>query len=148
MYKEEYYSDYLDNSISVLLECQVRFPSIDVGWFFAFYMKSEIRRSADSGRARYLCMESCRVLDWLGELYGLDEIDYPKSNNSVDFYGDILVWIIMQWSDLSFRYDIYSKDLIDLISFDDMVRAYRVGHERGFRAESENLYNRFIKDKV
>ena len=58
-----------------------------------------------------------------------------------------MMWMIMQWCDLSFKYKIKSKDLLKYVGFDDLLLAFEVGHERGFSSESEVLYDRFIKDR-
>lgn len=147
-YDEIYKHEFIRHSVCVFTNANDFYPNVDLKWLFYVYFSSEFRELAEEGNPRNLTMSSEDVFYEFERDGILDKNNYPTSDKTVDnYYGDSMMWMIMQWCDLSFKYKIKSKDLLKYVGFDDLLLAFEVGHERGFSSESEVLYDRFIKDR-
>jgi len=146
MFDKDYYIDVENLTIHVFENCQNVFPNIDIPWFIDYYMRSDLRAMIDKSVPRYMCMESIRVLDYMKD-YGL--VDYPKSDKTIDnYYGDSIIWVAMMYTFMESHFRLSSKVLSELIPCEEMLKAFIVGHERGFESESEHLYDTYIRHKV
>lgn len=144
-YDEIYYRDFQIHAIGFFYNSNKHYPNIDMKWLFELYFSLRQRYEAELGNPRYLNLDSGDLYLELEEEGLIDKNNYPKSDRTIDnYYGDAMMWIIMQWSHFTFKYKLYSKDMIKLISFEYMVHAFTVGHERSFDSQSEILYELFI----
>ena len=144
-YDKVYFLDFRNHAVKFFYNAEKRYPNVNMKFLFNLYFISKARYEAEKGRPYYLNLASGELLDEFEEEGLIDRLRYPKSDKTIEnYYGDAMMWAIMQWSDLTFRYKIYSQDLIQLMSFDDLMEAFEVGHERSFASESEVLYDRFI----
>ena len=147
-YDKVYFLDFRNHAVKFFYNAERRYPNVNMKFLFNLYFISKARYEAEKGSPYYLNLASGELLDEFEEKGLIDRLRYPKSDKTIEnYYGDAMMWAIMQWSDLTFRYKVYSKDLIKLMSFDDLLLAFEVGHERSFSSESEVLYDRFIKDR-
>lgn len=147
-YDRVYYLDFRNHAIKFFYNADKYFPNIDMEYMFNLYFSSEARYEAELGSAIYLNIASADLYREMMKQGILNSNDYPKSDKTIEnYYGDAMMWIVMQWSDLAFRYKLFSKDLIKCLGFNEMIDAYAVGHERDFASESEILFNRYVKDK-
>lgn len=147
-YDEIYKHEFIRHSVCIFTNANEFYPNVDLKWLFNVYFSSEFRQLAEEGNPRNLTMSSEDVFYEFERDGILDKNNYPISDKTVDnYYGDSMMWMIMQWCDLSFKYKIKSKDLLKYVGFDDLLLAFEVGHERDFNSESEILYDRFIKGK-
>lgn len=147
-YDEIYKHEFIRHSVCIFTNANEFYPNVDLKWLFNVYFSSEFRQLAEEGNPRNLTMSSEDVFYEFERDGILDKNNYPTSDKTVDnYYGDSMMWMIMQWCDLSFKYKIKSKDLLKYVGFDDLLLAFEVGHERDFNSESEILYDRFIKGK-
>lgn len=148
-YDRVYYFDFRNHAIKFFYNADKYFPNIDLKYMFNLYFSSEARYQAELGSAIYLNIASADLYREMMKQGILNSNDYPKSDKTIEnYYGDAMMWIVMQWSDLDFRYKLFSKDLIKCLGFNEMIDAYSVGHERDFASESEILFNRYVKDKI
>lgn len=148
-YDRVYYFDFRNHAIKFFYNADKYFPNIDLKYMFNLYFSSEARYQAELGSAIYLNIASADLYREMMKQGILNSNDYPKSDKTIEnYYGDAMMWIVMQWSDLAFRYKLFSKDLIKCLGFNEMIDAYSVGHERDFASESEILFNRYVKDKI
>lgn len=146
MFNKDYYTSVEDLTIGIFTNPYRVFPSIDIPWFIDYYMKSDIRKYLDVGDPHYMCMESIRALDYMKEA-GLE--NYPKSDKTIDnYYGDSIMWVAMMYCHLQLYFGFSSKDLSELIPCDEMLNAFIVGHERGFRAQAEHMYDDYLRGKL
>lgn len=148
-YDKVYFLDFRNHAIKFFYNAEKWYPNVSVEHLFTLYFSSVARYEAEIGSPYYLNVASGDLFDEFEEKGLINKSDYPKSDRTIEnYYGDSMMWIVMQWSDLTFRYKIYSKDLINFISFNDLVDAFTVGHERSFASESEVLFERFIEPNV
>lgn len=146
MFDKDYYVEVENLTERVFYNSNIVFPGIDIVWFIDYYMRSDVRRQIDLSNPRYMCMESIRTLDYL-KRDGL--LDYPKSDKTIDnYYGDSIIWVAMMYCHLQLYFGFSSKDLSELIPCEEMLKAFVVGHERGFRAQAEHMYDAYLRDKL
>lgn len=146
MFDKDYFRDVENLTEKIFYNPYRVFPDIDIQWFIDYYMRSEVRKQIDESNPSYMCMESIRTLDYLKD-GGL--VNYPKSDKTVDnYYGDSVIWIAMMYCHLQFYFGFSSKDLSELIPCDEMLNAFEVGHERGFRAQAEHMYDEYLRGKL
>lgn len=144
-YDKIYFLDFRNHAIKFFYNAEKWYPNIAMDYLFNLYFNSEARYNGEKGSPYYLNIASGDLFYEFEEEGLINKSDYPKSDRTIEnYYGDSMLWAIMQWSDLTFRYKVYSKDLIKLLSFSDLMKAFTVGHERSFASESEVLFERFI----
>lgn len=144
-YDKLYYRDFCNQAYKIFCNGEKMYPGIDLEFLYNLYFSSNARYQAETGSPRYLNLSSVEILEELESKGFIDKNNYPKSDKSIDsFYGDSILWLVMQWSDLTFKYKIYSKDLIKSLSFENMMWAYQVGHERSMDSESDILYDIYV----
>lgn len=144
-YDRLYYEDFCNQAYKIFCNGEKRYPGIDLEFLYNLYFSSQARYQAETCSPRYLNLASMELFNEFEEQGLIDKNNYPKSDKSIEsFYGDSILWLVMQWSHLTFKYKLYSKDLIQKLSFDAMMWAFRVGHERDFSSESDILYDIYV----
>lgn len=144
-YDRVYYHDFCNHAVKFFYNGEKYYPGIDMEYLFNLYFSSRARYEAELGSPYYLNIASGDLYREFEEDGIIDKFNYPKSDKTIDsYYGDALMWIVMQWSHLAFKYKIHSKDLLKFLGFREMLEAFIVGHERDFDNESEILFDRYV----
>lgn len=144
-YDKIYYQDFCNQAYKIFCNGEKRYPGIDLEFLYNLYFSSQARYQAETCSPRYLNLASTEILDEFEKEGLIDRNNYPKSDKSIEnFYGDSILWLVMQWSHFTFKYKLYSKDLIQKLSFDYMMWSFTVGHERSFDSQSSILYDIYV----
>ena len=107
---------------------------LDVRTFSELFMRSGIRELMDSWHGRY----SNRDVDML--LVDFMEAEAPALIPKTEDIGGIVAsWVGMAYSFFCYYMSMSSKEVVELLDFDTMLRYFSIGHEMSFEGWAERV---------
>ena len=144
-YDKIYVGDIVSKQGRLFLNMREAFPGIDEKWFISEFMKSNVRKMLDFGIPKYAGMSG---IEWAHELFyelgpskpeeGIFiESDYRRGE---EWGGFLPQWVGIIYALYQWKYNIPSREIIDILPLDFMERAFPVLHQAGSEVAVEKIY--------
>ena len=134
-YNEMYVADIMETQGNMFMYIRDLFPGIDERWFIESYMKSKTRKALDSASPKWAGMWEGELAKWF--LHQECNNEYKRG----DPWGGFLPqWVGMMYALYQWKYNVPSKDIVDVLTLAVMERCYNPFHELGEDAALAKLH--------
>ena len=134
-FDEVYIASVMRTQGSLFFIVRDKLPGVDEKQFIERYMRSRIRAMLDTGNPKYVNMPTRELLRRFVE----DECEgnYDKGEEWGGFISEWAgkVYALYQW-----KYNIKSKDLIEVLPLSEMERVFPALHQLGWEAITDKLH--------
>jgi len=116
--------------------------------FINAFMKSNLRYEMETGHQRLLSQSAIDTVKMFIEIDCNNNIEQFRQDTKEVYKYHQLYWIGWMYAYLHFRENILSRDLIQLLPLDVMLKHYKLGHEMDKEVYYNHVSNVFANDKV
>jgi len=134
-YDNMYVAQVARNQYDLFIYIRDELPGVDEKWFIQAFMKSHVRAMIDEGNPKYLNMPAReQMLRFIEDEYGNE---YQKGE---EWGGFMPGWTGKIYSLYQWEYNISSKELIEVLTLDDIERIFPALHQMGWDAAIDKIH--------